>query len=91
MRVSEILKEYGIELDDIRWFLADRMALELLAYQERQPELVRYIWSKGLEDSLYNMEDRFLEELQDQLERRIIDEAFVRGICLEALALRRKR
>ena len=91
MTVYELMKEYGLELDDIRWFLSHRMAGMLMEYRERQEELVQHIWSKGLEDSLYNMEERFLEDLQKDMERGITDEPFLRETFLEALALRRKR
>ena len=91
MQVKDILNEYRIELDDIRWYLSDKTAIELLAYRERQTELVKFIWSKALEDSLYNMEERFLADLEEQFEKRQIDEVFLRNLCLECLSLRRKR
>ena len=91
MFVEELMEEYGLEVDDIRWLLANRKAGQLLEYRERMEELVLHIWSKGLEDSLYNMEERFIADLQDQYDRGLIDEPFLRETCLEALTLRRKR
>ena len=91
MLVSELLEEYGLEIDDIRWFLSNRKAGELLELKEKPVELAKFIWSKGLEDSLYNMEERFIEDLQDEYDRKLVDEPYLRELCLEALSLKRKR
>ena len=91
MVITELLDEYGLEIDDIRWFLSHRKAGELLELREKPEALAKFIWSKGLEDSLYNMEERFLEDLQNDYDRKLIDEPHLRELCLEALRLRRKR
>ncbi len=91
MFVNELLKEYSLEIDDIRWYLSTRKAGELLALKAKPLELIQLIWSKELEDSLYDMDDKFIEQLQDEYDREIIDEPFIRELCLEALNLRRKR
>ena len=91
MSVNDLFKEYGLEIDDIRWYLSQQKAAKLLQYNEKKEELAQLIWSKGLEDELYNMEESFIEDLQDQLERNLIDESHIREICLESLNFKRKR
>lgn len=91
MSIEDIAKEYSIEMDDIRWYLSVVKAAQLLEYHDRSDELARMIWSKKLEDDLYRFEEGFLEDLQEDLNRGIIDEPKVRETFLEILALRRKR
>ena len=67
MDVNEILREYDLTLDDVRWYLATLLTQRLLKYREKMPELTTYIWSGQLEDDLYNMEEEYLVQLQSQL------------------------
>jgi len=87
----ELLKEYDLEVDDIRWYKSCLTAQELLSYVEEHDELVQLIWSGKLSDRLHNMEENYLEELQDHLNREIIDEAGIREILADAYALKNKR
>ena len=92
MNVRALLADYGIDLDDIRWYLAHRLALraqELL--EEDRGELVRWIWSGELEAELYDNAERFLADLQDGIDRRLTDEPRVREIYAEAAALKKDR
>jgi hypothetical protein len=91
MTVEEIAREYSIEIDDIRWYLSVMKANQLLEYRENPEELARQIWSKKLEDELYRFEEGFLSDLQEDLNRHIVDESKVREVFLEILAFRRKR
>jgi len=91
MKIEDIAKEYSIEMDDIRWYLSVVKASQLLEYHDRAGDLARMIWSKQLEDDLYRFEEGFLADLQEDLDRNIIDESKVRETFLEILALRRKR
>ena len=92
MNARALLTDYGIDLDDIRWYLAHQLALragELL--EKDRSELVRWIWSGELEAELYDNAERFLAELQDSLDRRLTDEPRVREIFAEAAALKTDR
>ncbi len=83
MKVTEILAEQGLEIDDVRWYLATVLASRLLSYRDRPKELTRLIWSGKLEADLYDAEERFLGELDRKLEATISDEHAVREIVRE--------
>lgn len=91
MRVAELLDDYDLSIDDVRWYLSTVMAHRLLTYEERPEELAQFIWSGRLADELYNMEERYLASLQDQLDRELMDEPKVREILAEMEAAKRKR
>jgi len=91
LSLVELLKEYDLEVDDIRWYKSFLTAQELLSYVEEHDELVQLIWSGKLSDRLHNMEEAYIEELQDHLNRDIIDEAGIREILADAYALKNKR
>lgn len=85
------MQEFDLEIDDIRWYLATLQAQRLLSYREKKRELIRLIWSGSLEGELYDMEERFLGELQDLLEQGSRDEIQVRAILKEIVSSREKR
>jgi hypothetical protein len=91
MNIKELLKEYGLGIDDIRWFLAGRFAEKLLSYKDTPAELTRMIWSGSIENELYNMEEIYIEELQDDLNRDFRDEARIREILNEVNTAKRLR
>ena len=91
MKIRELLQEYDLEIDDIRWYLAALQADHLLSYRQNRRELIRLIWSGSLEAELYDMEERFLGELQSRLEQGSRDEIQVRAILKEIVASREKR
>jgi len=86
-----LMQEFDLEIDDIRWYLAAIQADRLLSYRENKRELVRLIWSGSLEGELYDMEERFLAELQNRLDRGSRDEVQVRSLLREIVASREKR
>lgn len=83
--------EYDLEIDDIRWYKSWITAQELQSYDKNIDELIQLIWSGKLADRLHDMEDRYAEELQDQMNRGILEETGVREIMAEAYALKNKR
>jgi len=85
------MKEYNLEIDDIRWFLSNREAERLLSFPQDRKELIRYIWSGELENNLYNMEEKYIENLQEQMDRNITDESDVRDFLKEAELAAHKR
>lgn len=80
MNVHSLLAEYDLDIDDVRWYLAKIQTERLLEYRERRFELIRLIWSGKLEADLYQMEERFLKELQDKLDTKQSDESEIRNV-----------
>ena len=91
MSVASLQKEYDLSLDDIRWYLATRLAESLLSQQKQPEEIVRRIWSGSLGDDLYDMEEQFLRTLQDEVDRGLIDEQHVREHLERARMLKFRR
>lgn len=78
MLIDEIMEEFHLTNDDIRWFLSLQKAREIFALNDNPLQVVQYIHSKKLEVDLYDMEDRYLSELQNRYETKLIDEATIR-------------
>lgn len=91
MQILELMQECDLEIDDIRWYLASQQAERLLQYKENKADLVRLIWSGALEQDLYDMEERFLEQLQRDLDRGFRDEGSVREQLKKAALAREHR
>jgi len=91
MSIQELLKEYGLEIDDVRWYLSRVMTERLLSYQSSPADLTKCIWSGELNDELYNMEERYLKTLQDQKDEGTLDESHIRDIMSEMEMARRRR
>ena len=91
MTIAQIIDEYDIEVDDVRWYLATGEAERVLSYNETPEDLAALIQSGRLEADWYRMEERYLEELQEKLDSAIIDESEVRKICAAIETARRKR
>jgi len=85
------MQEYDLEIDDVRWYLSSLQAERLLSYREKKRELIRLIWSGSLEGELYDMEERFLAEMQNRLDRGSRDEVQVRAALKEIVSSREKR
>jgi len=90
-RVRELMRELDLEIDDIRWYLAAQQAERLLQYRGKLAELSRLIWSGELEKELYDMEERFLEQLQRDQDQGLRDEVGLREILGKAAAARSAR
>jgi predicted transcriptional regulator len=91
VKIRELMQEYDLEIDDLRWHLSTLQAERLLSYREKKRELIRLIWSGSLEGELYDMEERFLAELQNRLDKGSRDEIQVREILKEVVASREMR
>ena len=91
MSVIELQKEYDLSLDDIRWYLSSLLTESLLSQRESPEEITRRIWSGSLESELYDMEERFLRQLGDELDRGLIDEQHVREHFDRARILKMRR
>jgi len=90
-KVSELMRELDLEIDDIRWYLAGQQAERLLQYRGKLAALSRLIWSGALEKELYNMEERFVEQLQRDLDQGQRDEVGLREILGKVAAARADR
>ncbi len=91
MSIARIRAEHDLSLDDIRWYLSWAVTDSLLSQREQPEDIVRRIWSGSLEDELYDMEERFLRTLQDELDRGLIDESTVREHFERARILKMRR
>jgi hypothetical protein len=91
VKVTDMMEELDIGIDDVRWHLAAEQAARLLQFRERPYELTRLVWSGALEGELYNMEERFLQALQDELDRKHRDASSVRGALRKVAESRQKR
>jgi len=91
VKINEMMQEYELEIDDVRWYLACQQADLLLGYRDNKRELIRLIWSGVLEEALYDMEERFLGELQSRLDGGVEDEVQIRGVLREVVSCREKR
>lgn len=78
MTVDELRAEFDLAIDDIRWYLSHDLMNRLLERKDEPQGVVDWIWSGRLEAELYQMEERFLNRLQDEMERNLIDERQVR-------------
>ncbi|WP_319476765.1 hypothetical protein [Marispirochaeta aestuarii] len=91
VNIRDLLKEYDLEIDDLRWYLSIQMTERLLTYREEPLLLTELIWRGTLGDELYDMEERYLRESQEQLDRGVLDETRVREQLNQALRARRLR
>ena len=89
--LQRLMKEYSLELTDIRWLVSYRMTISILSDSDNANEITNRIWSGKLESELYNMEEKFLEDIISQLKRGLIDEAWVREQFSEASELKCRR
>jgi hypothetical protein len=91
MNCKQLMEEYDLEIDDVRWFLSVRMAEQLLSHYQEPKGLIRMIWDKQLEEELYNMEERFLEGLDAEMAAGSADEVKIRQTFSEIKTARRRR
>ncbi len=89
--IKALMKEYNIELTDIRWLIAHRITVSLLSSNDNSEEISTRIWSGKLESELYNMEEKFLDDIISQLKMGLIDEAWIREQFAEASELKCRR
>ena len=90
-RVQKIIDEYGLDLDDVRWYLSVLMSEKLASFQPEPLRLIEYIWSGRLADELFNLEERYLEELEANWDSGKTYEARVREFLMETRSARRRR
>ena len=91
MNVKNLLEEYSLEIDDVRWYLSRILTERLLSMHNKPDDMARFIWSGQLSDELYDMEERFLKSLQDQTDENTLDESHLRDVLSEMETARRGR
>ena len=89
--MKQLIEEAGLDIDDVRYYLSSMMASRLLAYAEDPEGLIRMIWSKHLEDELYDMEERFMRDMDDRFQRKLTDEAKLRQLMHDIQREKAKR
>lgn len=89
--ITKLLEEYNLEIDDIRWFVSYQKTISILSDSDNSIEITKRIWSGKLEAELYDMEEKYLENIGSQLKRGLIDEAWIREQFAEASELRCRR
>lgn len=80
------MQEYSVELSDVRWYLSYKTAERLLTYKDDLKGLTHLVWSGRLEADMYNMEEAFLNDLQERFDKNLADEARVREVFSEIVA-----
>jgi len=89
--IEALMDEYNLEIDDIRWYLSHYLTGKIQNMLFDENDVIRYIWSGEMENFLYNMEERFLEDLKEQIAAKKMDEAQLRLTFQEMSVLKRKR
>ncbi len=80
MTIHELLDEYNLATDDIRWSLCLRITESIVHKLENEGSegLTRKLWSGNTGDELYDMEERWTRDRGDRLNRAILDEGHLR-------------
>lgn len=89
--IKSLIEEYELEIDDIRWYLSHYLVGKVQSLLFDPIEAARYIWSGELEGFLYNMEERFIHDLEDQYSRNLLDEGNIRTTLEEIRMMKIKR
>lgn len=84
------MQDEDLGIDDVRRHLCWEMAERLLTYRDEPEGLARLIWSSKLESELYNMEEKRLASLQEDVDRGLADEADVRSFFASVRASRNR-
>ena len=91
MNIRNLMKEYSIEINDVRWYLANSLSYSLSEMSKDLNELTKYIESGQLESEMYNMEENYITEMQDLADRDKIDEVDIREVFNKVELLKRDR
>ncbi|MDA3938644.1 MAG: hypothetical protein PF693_04960 [Spirochaetia bacterium] len=89
--IKELMIEYSLTIDDIRWFVSYQKTTGILSERENPNGIIKYIWSGKLEADLYNMEERYLEDMASQQDRSLVDESWIREQFAEASEIKCRR
>lgn len=88
MTVEQLMDEYGLSMNDIRWYLCSQITFGILELTKTPDDITSYLWSGKLEADLYNIEEKFIAALKEEMEKEIKTEAEIRDIFSSAVARR---
>ncbi|MFP4510436.1 MAG: hypothetical protein ACLFNQ_09925 [Spirochaetaceae bacterium] len=91
MKLTELLEEQGLELDDVRWYCAEQNAERLLTLGETKNDLVHAIWSGRVEKDLRDLGERFTEQVDQDYQKNLIDESDLHRYVQEIMNSRKRR
>ena len=91
MTLKSLLNEYNLTLDDVRWYLSRQLTDSILTNRDDPEAIAHRIWSGALEAELYNMEETYINRLQDESDRGIRDEQAIRDELEQARILKIQR
>lgn len=80
MNIHELLDEYNLEPDDIRWSMCLQLTESIVTRLEAEGPLgvTRELWSGNIGDELYDIEERWVRDRGDRLNRTVLDEGHLR-------------
>ena len=91
MNVKALLEEYDLDINDVRWFLSHELAGRMLEHQDTPVDLAMWISSGRLESEMYDMEENWLSNRQEELNRGLRDEPSIRQELERVQAAKVKR
>ncbi|MBN1648949.1 MAG: hypothetical protein JW874_13020 [Spirochaetales bacterium] len=91
MITEELMDEYGLELNDVRWYLCSQLSYKICEMVTAPDTITAYLWSGELEAQLYNIEERYLQSLQEEFDRSLKTETELREIFSEIYAKRDRK
>lgn len=86
-----MLDEQALELDDVRWYCAEQLASEFISLSDRRDEITRRIWSGELERTLRSLDESYIRRVEDEYERRLLDDTDLNRIVNEILSAKKRR
>jgi len=89
--IQKSLDDAGLDLNDVRWYLAVETALVLQSKNNEPQDLIREIWSGELEARLYRMEEKWLDDLASRNKGEGCEEAQLNEYIAEIRASKRRR
>ncbi len=89
--VRELLQEYDLDIADIRWILSVQEVERVFTYKNHREDLIQQYFTGEISSMLYNWDERYIEELQQDMERGLTDETRVREVFQKALLLKKER
>ncbi len=88
MTVEQLMDEYGLSMNDIRWYLCSQITFGILELTKTPDEITAYLWSGKLEADLYNIEEKYIAALQEEMQKEIKTETEIRDIFSSVVARR---
>lgn len=91
MIIDELMEEYGLDLNDVRWYLCSQIANNIVNMAKIVDDITAYLWSGKIESELYNIEELYLENLKKDLKDDVKTETEIRDIFAQIFAVRDRK